>query len=363
MILSGPTRRRLLLCFICFLCVFPLCHLNGWLRSSGAPPPGIYPAANCSDADGATLTVLLWHRPFGVPLSLEGDVCWDLYRVPRCRLVERRAFFSCADVVVFHSRELTTRSQKLPVGVPRPRGQRWAWMSLEAPVHNGNLRPFANVFNMTISYRRDADVTVPYGERLQNEHPTDAAAAAAAVPPNKTSLICWVVSNYNKYHKRSKVYEELNAAVAVKVYGRWTKTPLAADALLPTVSRCYFYLAFENSLSKDYITEKLWKNAYLGGAVPVVLGPSLSDYQAVAPPDSFIHVDQFPSAADLGKHLQSLAADEKRYKDFFNWKSKWEVKLHTDWRERLCKICTVYDRLPPQKVYADLQAWVHAHGL
>uniref|UniRef100_A0A3B5A8N4 Fucosyltransferase n=1 Tax=Stegastes partitus TaxID=144197 RepID=A0A3B5A8N4_9TELE len=300
------------------------------------------------------VTVLLWYWPFSRSMSLKGDVCWDLYRIPRCNLVDQRSLFPSADVVVFHNRELVERRQKLPLDRPRPRGQRWAWMSLEAPAYNGNLHRFTDVFNMTITYRRDADVPVPYGSLLPKE------AEGRLVeddPQNKTSLVCWVVSNYRSHHKRSRVFKELNATVPVKVYGRWTKTPLTSAALLPTISRCYFYLAFENSVAKDYITEKLWRNAYQGGAVPVVLGASASDYKAVAPPHSFIHVDEFASVKEMGKYLQELAEDKKRYAEYFTWKQQWKVKVYTDWRERLCKICSQFSSLPQHKVYSDLEAW------
>ncbi|KAM9338413.1 alpha-(1,3)-fucosyltransferase 7 [Symphorus nematophorus] len=336
------------------LCVLPLCLLNGWLGGFQART-AINPSVSCNQSSSGNVTILLWHWPFSRSFSLKGDVCWDLYHIPSCRLVDQHSLFPSADVVVFHNRELLY-GQKLPLDLSRPQSQRWAWMSLEAPVHNGNLQKYANIFNMTISYRRDADIPIPYGELLPNEaegHQTE------DFPLNKTSLVCWVVSNYQRQHKRSQMYKELIAQVPVKVYGQWTGTPLSSAELLHTISRCYFYLAFENTLSKDYITEKLWRNAYQGGAVPVVLGAALSDYKAVAPPNSFIHVDEFASVKDLGEYLQQLAEDKKRYSEYFTWKHQWKVKLYTDWRERLCKICSHYNRLPQQKVYPDLNAWVN----
>lgn len=33
-----------------------------------------------------------------------------------------------------------------------------------------------------------------------------------------------------------------------------------------------FYFAWENSACQEYITEKVWWNAYYKGAVPIVLG-------------------------------------------------------------------------------------------
>uniref|UniRef100_A0A3P8SAP8 Fucosyltransferase n=1 Tax=Amphiprion percula TaxID=161767 RepID=A0A3P8SAP8_AMPPE len=336
-------KRCLLLSF---LCILSLCIFIGWSRNLRLNPLAFSSSRN--------MTILLWHYPFGESVSLNGDVCWDMYHIPHCRLVDQHSMFSSADVVVFHNRELIEGTQKLPTDQPRPRGQRWAWMTLEAPPHNGNLDPFANIFNMTITYRRDADITVPYGELLPKE---DEGRLVEDNLQEKTTLICWVVSNYNSNHKRSQVYNDLNAIVPVKVYGRWTQTPLDSSGLLSTISHCYFYLAFENSVSKDYITEKLWYNAYESGAVPVVLGASLSDYKAVAPPHSFIHVDEFASVRELANYLQELAKDKKRYAEYLTWKQHWKVKQNSDVRERLCKICAEFNSLPQHKVYSDLEAW------
>ena len=68
----------------------------------------------------------------------------------------------------------------------------------------------------------------------------------------------------------------------------------------------YFYLAFENSICNDYVTEKFFRGlqviiANLDGpwenqdsqapVVPIVLGGA--NYSALAPNHSFIHVDDF----------------------------------------------------------------------
>lgn len=352
---GGPSTRtpapRLVKTYLLLslLCMLSLAFL--WRRQTASRAAAT--RSGLERSGRRNLTVLLWYWPFDTPFSLTGDVCWDQYRIPGCRLVSRRSLFPAADVVVFHNRELLQRHGDLPFDLPRPAGQRWAWMSLEAP--RSNLKRYSNVFNMTVSYRRDADVTIPYGELEAAEtggRPTGAA------PSNKSFLACWVVSNYKRHHKRSKVYRELKALIPVQVYGRRTKTPLSSEALLPTISRCYFYLAFENVISRDYITEKLWRNSYQGGALPVVLGPPLEDYNAVAPPQSFVHVDQFPSTRALAEYLQRLAADQQRYRRFFSWRRDWNVKLLTDWRERLCRICSQFTRLAQHRVYADLHGWV-----
>lgn len=51
-----------------------------------------------------------------------------------------------------------------------------------------------------------------------------------------------------------------------------------------------FYLAFENSLYCDYVTEKFF-HPLLHKTVPIVYGGT--NYSAIAPPHSIINVDDF----------------------------------------------------------------------
>lgn len=312
--------------------------------------------AGSNQVDTRNLTILLWYRPWSNSSCVEEDTCWDQFKIPGCKLIERRTKYLSADVVVFHHEELMTGQQTLPLNLPRPAGQKWAWMSYESPAWNVNLKEFPNIFNMTINYRRDSDVYAPYAELQPRKHKQWPAEGAR---PNKTHLACWVVSNYQNHHNRSKVYNELKKLIPIQVYGRWVGRWLPYESLLPTLQQCYFYLAFENAHFKDYITEKFWRNSFLAGAVPVVMGAPLDDYKAVAPPHSFIHVDEFVSMKHLVEFLKQLAKNEAVYNDYFAWKQKWEVK-ELRWKYSLCKICTVYDNLPQPKVYSDLHAWATA---
>ncbi|KAF4077041.1 hypothetical protein AMELA_G00203630 [Ameiurus melas] len=302
-----------------------------------------------------TITILLWYWPFHIPYSLEGDKCLESYNISGCHLVDNRAHYSAADFVVFHHHELKSRTQTLPLHLPRSARQRWLWLSLEAPQNNGNLSKYAGIFNFTMSYHPGADVTVPYGEIREKDG--DSATDDFVMPENKTHLVCWVVSNYRNHQRRASVYKQLTKILPVQVYGRAVRKPVNQNAFLPTISRCYFYFAFENSESPHYITEKLWRNSFMAGTVPVVLGPPRSHYEAVAPPHSFIHVDDFDSIANLASYLTELAGDTKRYRSYFSWHRNYTVKLYVDWRERLCKICQVYDKLPYHKIHHELPSW------
>ncbi|XP_041932207.1 alpha-(1,3)-fucosyltransferase 7-like [Alosa sapidissima] len=301
-------------------------------------------------------TVLVWYWPFGKKSSVDDNVCWERFGIPNCKLVDDRSMFSQADFVVFHNRELIQGQQRLPVDQTRPQRQKWVWFSLESPAHNGNVKPFDGHFNCTMSYRLDADVYTPYGSMVPQDFGTG-LTVEDFIPKNKSSMACWVVSNYAAHHKRTAVYNRLKTIIPVNVYGGAVNKRLDGNVLLPTISRCYFYLSFENSIFKDYITEKLWYNGFMGGAVPVVLGPPREQYEAVAPKDSFIHVDDFPSLEELGKFLKSLAEDKERYASYFNWKLNYTVKRFGDWREEFCKICPKVSSLQKHKVYEDFHNW------
>ncbi|XP_051533675.1 alpha-(1,3)-fucosyltransferase 7-like [Myxocyprinus asiaticus] len=299
------------------------------------------------------ITILLWHWPYGTRYNLTGDVCLKDYGISGCSLEDNRTFYESANLVVFHHFELKLQRQHLPLALPRPATQKWVWLSLEAPPNNGDLSAFKNLFNLTMSYHPQADITVPYGKLLPKEKP----GLDFVIPNNKSYEACWVVSNFQRHHKRSTVFQELKKNLNVQSYGLFAKKQLPKEMLLPTISSCYFYLAFENTESPHYITEKLWRNAFQAGTVPVVLGPPRRDYEAVAPPKSFIHVDDFKSIKALAKYLRDLTKDPEKYNAYFTWRQNYTVKLYTDWRERLCNICPIYRQFPTQKVYEDLRAW------
>ena len=66
-----------------------------------------------------------------------------------------------------------------------------------------------------------------------------------------------------------------------------------------------FYLSFENSVCRDYITEKIYLR--LGKVLPVVL--KRSTYSGFIPDDAFIAADDFKCPEDLAKHLKCLGSN------------------------------------------------------
>ncbi|KAG8536423.1 hypothetical protein GDO81_026390 [Engystomops pustulosus] len=307
----------------------------------------LYDSEGSSHSTKNMTTILIWQWPFNKPMDLSGDVCLDLYNIKNCSLTDDRSMFIHSEVVIFHHMEMDSTGYQMPTG-HRPSQQMWVWANLESPSNAKGLWKWKNTFNWTLTYREDSDIFVPYGKMVPN----------LTMPLNdteKTGLVSWVISNHQETQDRVTFYKEFSSYLKVDVYGKASRKPLCSSCLLPTMSKYLFYLALENSIHKDYITEKLWRNALLSGAVPIVLGPTRENYERFIPSDSFSHISDFPSTKHLAEFIRKLTP--QRYKKFFQWRQKYGVKVYTDWRERFCMICHKYPSLPKKKVYTDLEGW------
>lgn len=114
-----------------------------------------------------------------------------------------------------------------------------------------------------------------------------------------------------------------------------------------------FYLAFENSLCVDYVTEKLY-GALQRGIVPVVFGGA--NYTRFLPPHSYIDAERFESAAQLAAHLRYVANDVNEYMSYFWWRQHYRLGQQSPF----CALCA---RLHSPgwayrtQIYGDIQAW------
>ena len=63
-----------------------------------------------------------------------------------------------------------------------------------------------------------------------------------------------------------------------------------------------FYLAFENSMCRDYVSEKVFQRMADSLVIPIVMGGA--NYSAHLPPHSYINVEDFKSPKELASHLK-----------------------------------------------------------
>uniref|UniRef100_A0A3Q3WKQ7 Fucosyltransferase n=1 Tax=Mola mola TaxID=94237 RepID=A0A3Q3WKQ7_MOLML len=298
-------------------------------------------------SDKNVTTILLWLLPFGQTYDM--NVCSSVFNIDGCFITANRSFYNKSDAVVIHHRDVNSDLSNLPLQ-QRPPFQKWIWMNLESPSHSSQIPGMEHLFNATLSYRQDADIKVPYGSLITSEDEED------FVPPSKKKLVCWIVSNWNQEHVRVKYYNELYKHIEVHAYGKAFGEHMSDKDYVQTVASCKFYLSFENSIHKDYITEKLY-NPLSVGTVPVVLGPPRQNYENFIRGDAFIHVDDFPSAKELADYLLLLDKSEEMYLKYFEWRRHFKAKVVSFWAEHTCLACDYIRRHKEYKAFNNLNKW------
>ena len=99
------------------------------------------------------------------------------------------------------------------------------------------------------------------------------------------------------------------------------------------------------------------------GIVPVVMGAKKSSYHQVAPPHSFIHVDDFISPTQLAAHMKMLDSDDLRYNSYFRWKLDYEIIMRPK-RIMFCHLCELlYSRSEEVGWYQDFGKWWNGKGV
>lgn len=292
--------------------------------------------------------------------------------VRNCRLTTDDALANASDALLVHLHQT-----KGPGDLPRQRapGQLWVFFTDESPLHTFLANPRQSVrdydarFNWSMTYRADSDVPVPYGRTVPLTADEAAAYEATDHARARTRGVAALGSNCAPGGNRRWEYvRELSRHVPVDVYGGCGSHRGACPGHFtrdcPVLSEYKFYLAFENSNCAEYLTEKLWWNAYRKGAVPVVMGAARADYERLCPPNSFVHVDDFESPAELAAYLSFLMTNEAAYNSFFEWRRRYKVVNEHGYfgapSAHLCRLCEALNRAGPSpapKTYADLGAF------
>ena len=165
---------------------------------------------------------------------------------------------------------------------------------------------------------------------------------------HKTNFATQLVSKCNTPGHREDIVKKLKEEIDIDVFGRCGLKPLPKsekddkhlNVYRKLLRTYYFYLSFENTRCKDYISEKFYNVLATKSAIPIVYGAKKHEYEIVAPPHSFIHIDDFKSTEDLADYLYYLTENTTAYMEYFWWTTYYSVKR----TEKICSVCdTFYD--------------------
>ncbi|KAI1290036.1 Alpha-(1,3)-fucosyltransferase C [Halotydeus destructor] len=201
----------------------------------------------------------------------------------------------------------------------RPAGQLWVMYQLEAPTACGlssKAERYADIFDITVSYRQDSDIYRPYAHvtRIPSSPVAKETAWLPRVPLSERKMaVGWFVSHCGTISKRELLAEQLAIHIPVDIYG--TCGPLTCsrtstiDCLKMLEDRYMFYFAAENALCEDYVTEKLLNLIEFDiQVIPVVYGGS--NYSSILPSNSYIDANSFSNVTLLAAYLNQVASNE-----------------------------------------------------
>lgn len=297
------------------------------------------------------ILLLSWNKGYDRYVFNEGNHDFLTCPQTKCQVTHNRSLVDKADAVMFHGMHMDMGDVKQLESIRNSSKAIFIFHVNESPTMTNSLGEWANdFFDMTMTYRRDSDifhalyqivpksVTPPVEMQGKWLQPTFGHLTNTSYyTTGKTKLAAWLVSKCSTNGKREYYVKHLKRFMPVDTFGRCASRPLPmtvgnknvvdsrVDIYADLLEPYFFYLSFENTRCRYYITEKFY-NAMSANAVPVVFGPDRSDYEAVAPAHSFIHVADFQSAEKLAKYLRYLTTNHTAYVEYFWWKKFYVVQ-------------------------------------
>ena len=230
-----------------------------------------------------------------------------------------------------------------------------------------------------MTYRQDSDIVHSYGRVVRrnfsstiydhqsidiyldvktNQSTFDVAREFS----ERKNRIAWFVSNCQAKNQRNRLGKKLGEFFPVDQYGRCSSMK-SNETFEETLKKYKFYLAFENSHCKDYITEKSFYNALALGLIPIVFGPTKEDTEKILPVNSFLHIEQFDDLKRVIEQLNSISEDSERFAFYHQWRIDhrlitWPSNYYVD--DRFCDLCIkLHDDSQPSKFYTNFSSWLN----
>ena len=274
--------------------------------------------------------------------------------------------------------------------MPSQRGdnQKYILWEIESAAHLYGFQPeiYNNFFNWTVTYRQDSTVTLPYGWLNKiKEHPEGKDLRKfikkfgvenkkiATKDSKRNSTVAWMVSNCLTESNREGYVEQLKEFINIDIFGGCYYNEDSLECGKDDAQGCWdkiasqykFYLAFENSICKDYVTEKFF-DPFQRNIIPIVLGGA--NYSSIAPPHSYIDAfkDYSEDPEALAKLLKKISSDDALYASYFWWKDFYSVggfSAH-DRARAPCTVCEMLhqEKVEVEEVYEDLDRWWVGEG-
>lgn len=231
---------------------------------------------DCLNRNRKIKRILAWNKFFGHDYYFGfGRVKpFQANRCPvvNCEFTTDRNLLLNSDYVIVHMRDAFD-----PIPKFRPPDQKWLFLLYESPVHSDDFTQMNNVFNISSTYKIDSDFPINL-DVLSWEYNAQFDENNMDYLKDKSESVAAVISNCGASSQRMEYIHELSKHIRVDLFGA-CGNPCPTQFKNSQPGECKdiigkeykFFLSFENSVCKNYITEKFFLELkhYI---VPVTLG-------------------------------------------------------------------------------------------
>ena len=299
-------------------------------------------------------------------LSGLGSEAFKNCKEKRCYAIQpfyRQIALETSDAIIVHGPNLYNMPNRN--NYKRNAKQIWMYYSMESP-HGSYCSMFYKSsdlddwFNLTATYKQESDFITDYKpgfkhwseiktnpiyideyNKLKKNYGNNTSNLLYKQLNEKNLKIIWIVSHCETSSRREDYIKKMMPYIQIDIYGNCGPSYFNNSKPIPcenneTFQKCFidlinkykFYLAFENSLCDDYITEKFWKfytksMIFTTNIVPIVKGAKRHQYEQLIMNNSnrsIIFADDFKSPKSLANYLNSLDSNFNDYLKYYEWK-------------------------------------------
>ena len=301
--------------------------------------------------------IIFWTKYYGhlwMGNQLKQCTCADKHK---CYSTSNHSLLLYADAVVFHGYEGDLLQKvKEALSVPRDTHQYWIYYNKEASLRSRiqNITQYEPVFNWTMTYKLESDIIYSYSRVLSGKY-LDGFNSTKNYLKGRTKTAFAVISNCFK--SRLDYIHELKKYIDIDLYGKCPGHKPFCRKCWKIAKKYKFYLAFENSLCTDYITEKTFTNAYTHKVVPVIISGANLSNPLLIPQGSYVDAKSYSSAKELATYLMEVSNNSTLYNNFFKWRAKWKIVNQWQYKGLECSICEKLHESNEVKIYNNIYSW------
>ncbi|XP_052749769.1 alpha-(1,3)-fucosyltransferase C-like [Galleria mellonella] len=254
--------------------------------------------------------------------------------------------------------------------------QKYIFVGLESADNFPVILPkYDSYYNLTWTYKLDSDIFGAYlivldkkgnivGPKVNMEWINPMLPTSDNIRKKllvKRKAAAWFVSNCKTKGRREVVAKNLSKellkyGLSIDIYGWCGKLICSKDHMYDCLEDLendyYFYLAFENSLAEDYVTEKILY-PLLHYTVPIVYGGA--NYSRFLPPGSYIDAGKL-NASQIASLMSQAIMNPKLYAEYFRWHNHYVYKEATEVM-KACNLCNVLNTIKVKTSRTKFRKW------